>query len=89
VADSQLAAPKDSAIVCIEGSRLLHFFSLLTGIYFMETAQLIQAAASIASAMAATQYGKFGGMEASRIQDIAAISVKIAKAIEVEALKQT
>jgi hypothetical protein len=53
----------------------------------METAQLIQAAASIASAMAATQYGKFGGMEASRIQDIAAISVKIAKAIEVEALK--
>jgi uncharacterized cupredoxin-like copper-binding protein len=56
-------------------------------IKFMETAQLIQAAASIASAMAATQYGKFGGMEASRIQDIAAISVKIAKAIEVEALK--
>lgn len=54
----------------------------------METAQLIQAAASIATAMAATQYGKFGGMEASRIQDIAAISVKIAKAIEVEALKQ-
>ena len=54
----------------------------------METAQLIQAAASIASAMAATQYGKFGGMEASRILDIAAISVKIAKAIEVEALKK-
>ena len=29
----------------------------------METAQLIQAAASIASAMAASRYGKFGGME--------------------------
>ncbi len=54
----------------------------------METAQLIQAAASIASAMAATQYGKFGGMETSRIEDIAAISVKIAKAIEAEALKK-
>jgi hypothetical protein len=54
----------------------------------METAQLIQAAASIASAMAATQYGKFGGMEASRIADIAVIAVKIARAIEVEAIKQ-
>lgn len=64
------------------------FFHDTEGIEFMETAQLIQAAASIASAMAATQYGKFGGMEASRILDIAAISVKIAKAIEVEALKQ-
>jgi hypothetical protein len=54
----------------------------------METAELIQAAASIASAMAATQYGKFGGMEASRIADIAVIAVKIARAIEVEATKQ-
>ncbi len=54
----------------------------------METAQLVQAAASIASGMAATQYGKFGGMETSRIEDIAAIAVKIAKAIEVEALKR-
>jgi len=55
----------------------------------METIQLIQTAASIASGMAATQYGKFGGMEASRIADIAAIAVKIAKAIESEALKQS
>ncbi len=54
----------------------------------METAHLIQAAASIASAMAASQYGKFGGMEASRIADIAVIAVKIARAIEVEAIKQ-
>ncbi len=55
----------------------------------METAQLIQAAASIASAMAATQYGKFGvDLEAARIADIAAISVKIAEAIEAEALKR-
>jgi hypothetical protein len=69
--------------------RVAGFFHNSQEIKFMETAQLIQAAASIASAMAATQYGKFGGMEASRIQDIAAISVKIAKAIEVEALKQT
>jgi hypothetical protein len=58
-------------------------------IYDMETIQLIQAAASIASGMAATQYGKFGGMEASRIADIAAIAVKIAKAIEGEAQKQS
>jgi hypothetical protein len=54
----------------------------------METAQLIQAAASIASAMAASRYGKFGGMEESRIADIAIIAVRIAKAIEVEAIKQ-
>ena len=53
----------------------------------METAQLIQAASSIASAMAASQYGKFGGMEASRITDIATIAVKIARAIEIEAVK--
>ena len=54
----------------------------------MEIAQLIQAASSIASAMAATQYGKFGGMEAQRIADIASISVKIARAIEAEAIKK-
>jgi hypothetical protein len=54
----------------------------------METTELIQAAASIASAMAATQYGKFGGMEAARIVDIATIAVKIARAIESEALKK-
>jgi hypothetical protein len=54
----------------------------------METIQLIQVAASIASGMAATQYGKFGGMEASRVADIAVIAVRIAKAIESEALKQ-
>jgi hypothetical protein len=53
----------------------------------METVLLIQSASSIASAMAATQYGKFGGMEVSRINDIAAIAVKIARAIEVEAIK--
>jgi len=54
----------------------------------METSQLIQAAASIASAMAASRYGKFGGMEDSRITDIAAIAVKIARAIEAEAIKK-
>jgi hypothetical protein len=53
----------------------------------METVLLIQAASNIASAMAASQYGKFGGMEVSRINDIAAIAVKIAKAIEAEAIK--
>jgi hypothetical protein len=53
----------------------------------METALLIQAASSIASAMAATQYGKFGGMEASKIVEVATIAVKIARAIEAEALK--
>jgi hypothetical protein len=54
----------------------------------METSQLIQAAASIASAMAASRYGKFGGMEEEKITDIAAIAVKIARAIETEANKQ-
>jgi hypothetical protein len=53
----------------------------------METAQLIQAAASIATAMAASRYGKFGGMEDARITDIAVIAVKIARAIEAEAIK--
>ena len=54
----------------------------------MDTSQLIQAAASIASAMAASRYGKFGGMEESKIADIAVIAVSIARAIETEALKQ-
>jgi len=54
----------------------------------METAELIQAAANIAGAMAATQYGKFGGMEASRVTEIATTAVKIALAIESEARKQ-
>jgi len=54
----------------------------------METALLIQAAASIAGAMAARQYGKFGGMEASRLTEVATIAVKIARAIEIEAIKQ-
>ncbi len=53
----------------------------------METDLLIQVAASIVGAMAASQYGKFGGMEATKIADIATIAVKIARAIEVEALK--
>jgi ribosomal protein L11 len=54
----------------------------------METAELIQAAANIASGMAASQYGKFGGMEITKINDIAAIAVKIARAIEAEAIKR-
>ncbi len=53
----------------------------------METSELNQAAANIAGAMAATQYGKFGGMEASRITELATIAVKIARAIETEARK--
>ena len=53
----------------------------------MDTAQLIQAAANIVGPMAASQYGKFGGMEAAKIQDIAMIAVKIARQIEVEANK--
>jgi hypothetical protein len=51
----------------------------------METAQLIQAAASIVGAMAASQYGKFGGMDETKITDIATIAVKIARAIETAA----
>jgi hypothetical protein len=38
--------------------------------------------------MAASRYGKFGGMEESRIADIAIIAVRIAKAIEAEAIRQ-
>jgi hypothetical protein len=53
----------------------------------METARLIEAAASIVGPMAATQYGKFGGMDPAKIADIAMIAVKIARAIETEANK--
>ena len=51
----------------------------------METAQLIHAAASIVGPMAASQYGKFGGMDPAKITDIATIAVKIARAIETAA----
>jgi hypothetical protein len=54
----------------------------------MEAALLIQAASNIAGAMAATQYGKFGGMEAHRLTEVATIAVRIARAIEAEVLKQ-
>jgi hypothetical protein len=53
----------------------------------MDTAQLIQVSASIVGAMAASQYGKFGGMDPAKIADIAMIAVKIARAIEIEANK--
>ena len=53
----------------------------------METARLIQAAANIVGPMAASQYGKFGGMDPAKIADIAMIAVKIARAIEIEANK--
>ena len=56
--------------------------------FTMEAALLIQAASNIAGAMAATQYGKFGGMEASRLTEVATIAVRIARAIETEVLKQ-
>jgi len=53
----------------------------------MDIAQLIQAAASVAGGMAAAHYGKFSGLEAARITEIAETAVKIAKAIEIEARK--
>ena len=53
----------------------------------MDKAQLIQAAASIVGPMAASQYGKFGGMDPAKIADIATIAIKIARAIEMEANK--
>jgi hypothetical protein len=56
-------------------------------ISIMETARLIEAAASIVGPMAASQYGKFGGMDPAKIADIAMIAVKIARAIEIEANK--
>lgn len=51
----------------------------------MEQAQLIQAAASIASGMAAAHYDKFSGLVPARIIEIAETAVNIAKAIEVAA----
>ncbi|MGA2778904.1 MAG: hypothetical protein ABSF94_15215 [Steroidobacteraceae bacterium] len=54
----------------------------------MEQAQLIQAAASVAGAMAAAHYDKFAGLSASRILEIAETAVKIARAIETEASKK-
>ena len=53
----------------------------------METDQLILAAASVAGGMAAAHYGKFSGLEAARITEIAETAVKIARAIETEARK--
>ncbi len=53
----------------------------------MEQAQLIQAAASIASGMAAAHYDKFSGLVPARIIEIAETAVNIAKAIDVAARK--
>jgi hypothetical protein len=53
----------------------------------MEQAQLIQAAASIASGMAAAHYDKFSGLVPARITEIAETAVNIAKAIEIAARK--
>jgi len=66
---------------CRQRRKLIHTEIKL----IMDKAQLIQAAASIVGAMAASQYGKFGGMEAAKIADIATIAVKIARAIETAA----
>jgi hypothetical protein len=54
---------------------------------YMDQAQLIQAAASIAGGMAAAHYDRFSGLVASRITEIAETAVRIAKAIEIEARK--
>jgi hypothetical protein len=53
----------------------------------MEQTQLIIAAANIAGGMAAVHYGKFSGLEAKRITEIAETAVRIAKAIEIEVAK--
>jgi hypothetical protein len=58
-----------------------------TEVLTMDQSIVIQAAASVAGGMAATMYGKFGELEASRITEIAVIAVKIARAIEIEARK--
>jgi hypothetical protein len=55
--------------------------------FIMEQAQLIQAAASIASGMAAAHYDKFSGLVPARIIEIAETAVNIAKAIEIAARK--
>jgi hypothetical protein len=53
----------------------------------MDQALLIQAAASIAGALAASHYDKFNGILPSRVTEIAETSVRIARAIEIEARK--
>jgi hypothetical protein len=53
----------------------------------MEIGNLIEVASNIAGGIAATQYGKFGGMEQKKIAEVAMIAVKIARAIEAEVLK--
>jgi hypothetical protein len=56
--------------------------------FIMEQAQLIQAAASIASGMAAAHYDKFSGLVPARIIEIAETAVNIAKAIEIAAARK-
>jgi hypothetical protein len=51
----------------------------------MEKALLIQAASSIAGGMAAALFNRFSGLEDKRITEIAQASVRIARAIELEA----
>jgi hypothetical protein len=51
----------------------------------MERALLIQSASSIAGAMAAALFDRFSGLEDKRITEIAKTSVRIARAIEIEA----
>jgi hypothetical protein len=43
----------------------------------------------MAGTMAAAQYGKFGGMEASGLIEAATIALRIARTIEAEVLEQT
>jgi hypothetical protein len=52
-----------------------------------QTSSIIQAAAIIAGGMAGAHYGKYSILETSRIIDIAALSVELARAIEAEARK--
>jgi len=53
-----------------------------------QASSIIQAAAIIAGGMAGAHYGKYSVLETSRIIDIAALSVELARAIEAEARKQ-
>ena len=55
----------------------------------METALLIQAAATIAGGIAGGQYNRFSQIDPGALASIADISVKLAKAIELAALKKT
>lgn len=70
-----------------DAAESLPFESLTMSEFIMEQAQLIQAAASIASGMAAAHYDKFSGLVPARIIEIAETAVNIAKAIEVAARK--